>query len=195
MADKVTFQTNIPVEVALKYSEPKEVTSQFRDQPDYLFTLVDGRIMFLPRAASDKVLNLGVAPGEPIQVARVERVEGRRKIQDWEVKRVFAPGQFTGSAEMGATIPAPVQAIPASNSQNASTHYPHSNGNGRAPISAATLSSSREEAMAEAMQVAVRVLNQTKAYALKHGIEFKITERDVISLGCTVFINGSKERY
>ena len=43
------------------------------------------------------------------------------------------------------------------------------------------------------MRVAVRVLTTTKQYSSQHGIEFKITERDVISLGCTVFINSSKE--
>ena len=137
MADKVTFATNIPVEAALKYANPKEVASQFSDSPQYMFTLLDGRVMFLPKYAADRVTQLGVQPGEPFSIAKVERQEGRRKIQDWEVKRVFAPGQY---ADAGAVAPAP--AMPPQSNYQTHQHpngngtqqhngYPHANGNGR----------------------------------------------------------------
>jgi hypothetical protein len=199
MADKVTFATNIPVEAALKYASPKEVASHFSDSPQYMFTLVDGRVMFLPKYAADRVTELGVLPGEPFSIAKVERQEGRRKIQDWEVKRVFAPGQF---AEAGAVAAAPAvpsqsnyQSIQYPNGNGTQQHngYPDANVNGRPPMNLTGLPASREEVLADAMRVAIRVLDTTRQYAGHHGIDFKISEREVISLGCTVFINSSKE--
>jgi hypothetical protein len=46
MSDKVQFQTNIPVEAALKYGDGKEVNGQYGDQ--VLYTLTDGRVMYVP---------------------------------------------------------------------------------------------------------------------------------------------------
>ncbi len=71
--------------------------------------------------------------------------------------------------------------------------YSHANGNGRPSFSPTPVPTSREELMAEAMRVAVRVLTTTRHYAGEHEIDFKISEREVISLGCTVFINVAKE--
>jgi hypothetical protein len=35
MSEKVQFQTNVPVEVALKYNDGREVTGQYGDQVLY----------------------------------------------------------------------------------------------------------------------------------------------------------------
>ena len=45
MSDKVQFQTNVPVDVALKYNDGKGVTGQYGDQ--VLYTLTDGRVMYV----------------------------------------------------------------------------------------------------------------------------------------------------
>lgn len=41
MSEKIRFQTNIPVEVALKYADGKDVTGDYSDQ--VLYSLTDGR--------------------------------------------------------------------------------------------------------------------------------------------------------
>ena len=41
MSEKVQFQTNVSIDVALKYNDGKEVTGQYGDQ--VLYTLTDGR--------------------------------------------------------------------------------------------------------------------------------------------------------
>ena len=42
---KIKFQTNIPVEAALKFAEGKLCDSQFGD-PQFMFTTVDDRVFF-----------------------------------------------------------------------------------------------------------------------------------------------------
>jgi len=60
MSDKVQFQTNIPVEVALKYGDGKEVNGQYGDQ--VLYTLTDGRVMYVPPIVKRRIEELGIGP-------------------------------------------------------------------------------------------------------------------------------------
>ena len=62
MSDKVQFQTNIPVEVALKYGDGKEVNGQYGDQ--VLYTLTDGRVMYVPPIVKRRIEELGIGRGE-----------------------------------------------------------------------------------------------------------------------------------
>jgi hypothetical protein len=48
MSDKVQFQTNVPVEVALKNGDGKQVNGQYGDQ--VLYTLTDGRVMYVTKS-------------------------------------------------------------------------------------------------------------------------------------------------
>ena len=57
MSDKVQFQTNVPIDVALKYNDGKEVTGQYGDQ--VLYTLTDGRVMYVPPIVKKKIDELG----------------------------------------------------------------------------------------------------------------------------------------
>jgi hypothetical protein len=62
MSDKVQFQTNVPVDVALKYNDGKEVTGQYGDQ--VLYTLTDGRIMDMPPIVKREIGELGIGREE-----------------------------------------------------------------------------------------------------------------------------------
>lgn len=63
MSDKVQFQTNVPVEVALKYNDGKEVSGQYGDQ--VLYTLTDGRVMYVPPIVKRRIDELGIGRGDP----------------------------------------------------------------------------------------------------------------------------------
>jgi hypothetical protein len=64
--DVVKFEPNQPVEVALKYAAGKTVRGIGGDR--VMFSLVDGRVMFLDPEPARQVDALGVKPGEPFQV-------------------------------------------------------------------------------------------------------------------------------
>ena len=77
MSEKIQFQTNIPVDVALKYSEGKDVTGNFGDQ--VLYTLTDGRVMFVPPIVQKQITDLGIEKGEVFTILKAEEKSGTRR--------------------------------------------------------------------------------------------------------------------
>jgi hypothetical protein len=71
MSDKVQFQTNVPVDVALKYNDGKEVTGQYGDQ--VLYALTDGRVMYVPPIVKKKIDELGIGRGELFTITKRRR--------------------------------------------------------------------------------------------------------------------------
>ena len=74
MSDKVQFQTNIPVEVALKYGDGKEVNGQYCDQ--VLYTLTDGRVMYVPPIVKRRIEEPGIGRGELFTLTKAEKKNG-----------------------------------------------------------------------------------------------------------------------
>ena len=115
---KIKFQTNIPVEAALKFPEGRLCDSQFGD-PQYMFTTVDDRVFFVAEKVAQKIHGLRLKPEEPFEIIKAEKDYGNnRKGIEWQVNRVgFVPGeQQDGTFAVptqpvaGVTAPAPVAA-------------------------------------------------------------------------------------
>jgi len=83
MSDKVQFQTNVPVEVALKYGDGKEVNGQYGDQ--VLYTLSDGRVMYVPPIVKRKIEELRIGRGELFTLTKAEKKNGTRRMIEWVV--------------------------------------------------------------------------------------------------------------
>ncbi len=81
----VEFPPNVPVTVALKYGQPRTVSSQWGER--FMFTLADGRVMFLDPEVGAQIEALGVNVGENFTITRKwdERKSGP---PIWEVARV-----------------------------------------------------------------------------------------------------------
>ena len=77
MSEKVQFQTNVAIEVALKYNDGKEVTGQYGDQ--VLYTLTDGRVMYVPPIVKKKIDELGIGRGELFTITKAEKKNGTRR--------------------------------------------------------------------------------------------------------------------
>jgi hypothetical protein len=58
---KIKFQTNIPVEMALKFGEGKLCDSQFGD-PQYMFTTLDDQVFFVAEKVAQKIHGLRLKP-------------------------------------------------------------------------------------------------------------------------------------
>lgn len=98
MSEKISFQTNIPVELALQFLEGKPVDSQFGGV-QHLFSTTANRVFFVSEIVgniiADQLKKLGVQKGEPIEICKAEVTQGRgRKGIQWIVKRVgLVPGE------------------------------------------------------------------------------------------------------
>jgi len=83
--EKVTFQPNMPVRMALKFRDGKKVEGRFGDQEYY--TLIDGRGMYLDLDVAAKLNVLELQPGEPFEVCKYWTGKKGDKPQ-WDVRRV-----------------------------------------------------------------------------------------------------------
>ena len=83
MSDKVQFQTNIPVEIALKYGDGKEVSGQYGDQ--VMYTLTDDRVMYVPPIVKRRIEELGIGRGELFTLTKAEKKNGTRRTIEWLV--------------------------------------------------------------------------------------------------------------
>jgi hypothetical protein len=108
MREKVQFDTNVPVEVALLYADGRDVEGRFGDQ--VMYTLADDRVMFVPPIVRDRFVQLGVVAGELVTVCKREVKQGNRRSIQWQVERLegSATGE-TSKATPAAPAPAPSQ--------------------------------------------------------------------------------------
>src|SRR5689334_11442286 len=68
-SDILEFLPNTPVTIAVKYSQPKLIAPKFPGGDERaLFSLVDGRIMFLDAEDARQVTQLGIRPGQPFSI-------------------------------------------------------------------------------------------------------------------------------
>src|SRR5579864_1149269 len=126
MSEKVQFQTNLPIEVALKYDDGKEVTGQYGDQ--VLYTLTDGRVMYVPPIVKKKIDELGIGRGELFTITKAEKKNGTRRTIEWVVATEGCGDRKTQSHVRQPNGQAPAQRRGGAGSASA-------NGNGHRPSS------------------------------------------------------------
>ena len=81
----VEFPPNTPVTVALKYPQARTVRSQYGER--FMFTLADGRVMFLDPEVGGKIEALGVNVRENFTITR-KWDEEKGVLLAWEVARL-----------------------------------------------------------------------------------------------------------
>jgi hypothetical protein len=66
------------------YPDGLNVQGRFGDQ--VMYSLTDGRVMYVPPVVRDKLVELGIHQHEPFAICRAERREGNRRFVDWVVQ-------------------------------------------------------------------------------------------------------------
>ena len=92
MADAIRFEFDQPVEVALKFTEPKLVASQFGDDRA-MYSLTDERVMFVDQLTAAKIKSLAVQPGEMFMIVKTKngRLTDYQVYRESEEPRAVAP--------------------------------------------------------------------------------------------------------
>lgn len=134
MTEKIVFTPNVPVQVALKFADGKEVEGRFGNQ--MLFSLVDGRVMYANMDLAAKINLIEPRKAEPFMIC--QRWTGKKGDQrQWDVWRPDPderqpvakvtpeppPEPPDRRAGASVTAPTPVRQIAEATQQ-------HSNGNG-----------------------------------------------------------------
>jgi len=209
--DKVKFQTNIPEIVALQFAQGRAIESPFSGE-QIMFTLVDGRKMFLPPFVAEKIADAGIPAHKPFVIVKREVTHGNRRSVEYCIE---TPNDSTTGANL-AKEPAPVAVTPTSTFVK---QTPPQNTNALAiaaklaeslatkptwsELQAATPASApawvEEEqtdpataAMIEAHYRAIDVVAAAEAYASAKGLAIRYAAEDVRTIAATMFIQASK---
>lgn len=107
---KLVLQSNVPELIALKYPTGKIVTSNFGDEKQVFYTLVDGRSAYFSLGVANSITNLMLGTREPFYVCK--RGEGKKVQYDvWltpEGEKIRA--ELEAAPPVTARVPAPVPA-------------------------------------------------------------------------------------
>ena len=80
------FEANTPVQVALKFDGGRDVDGRYG--PQVLYTLTDGRLMYLEPKAARCIDELKLTAGEPFSICKREIKNGQKRTVEWEVDRL-----------------------------------------------------------------------------------------------------------
>jgi hypothetical protein len=107
------FETNTPVQVTLKYEGGRDVDGRYG--PQVLYTLPDGRLMYLEPKAARRIDELKITAGEPFSICKREVPNGQKRTVEWDVQRL-EPLPATAQLELvrppGANKPVAAKSTP-----------------------------------------------------------------------------------
>jgi hypothetical protein len=83
--DVVEFPPNAPVTVALKYSQGRTISGQYGER--VMFTLIDGRVMFLAPEVAGRIESLGINVRESFTITRGSPCQNGAPAT-WDIARV-----------------------------------------------------------------------------------------------------------
>ncbi|MGA2373459.1 MAG: hypothetical protein ACLPPV_10435 [Candidatus Korobacteraceae bacterium] len=186
MKERVVFEANVPVTATLAYADGLKVQGRFGDQ--VMYSLTDGRVMYVPPIVRDKLVELGIRQNEPFAICRAERREGNRRFVDWVV-------QPDGSAApaQNSTAPADIPGSPA-NGDNGAQVKSNGNGNGNGkPQSAPTKSGTAETALRAALTASIDAALAAEQYASAHGLSIRFGSEDLRAMALSLFIQHARD--
>jgi len=181
--DKVQFRTNVAAEVALKYGDGKDVAGQYGDQ--VLYTLTDGRVMYVPPIVRKQIQDFGIARGELFTITKTEKKNGTRRTIEWIV------------STNGRAADQPARARPTVNNRAArsgSDGVPGSTTGSRSSVAEeqrGAVASGGQQLLLQAFTAAVDVAAETERYAGAHGISLQFTSEDVRQIGLSIYARAA----
>lgn len=103
------FQTNVPVEVALAYSDGKEIEGQYG--PQVMFSLAESpngeKTMYVPPIVAERFRELHIDKGQRVRVCKDEVKNGNRRGIQWDVSRIDPDPRWEHPAPGQPAAPSP----------------------------------------------------------------------------------------
>jgi len=182
LGDKIQFHTNIPLEVALKYGDGKDVTGQYGDQVFY--TLTDGRVMYVPPIVRKQIQDLEIVKGEPFTITKAEKKNGTRRTIEWLV----TSSRKTG--DQPTKEPSAVNDYGVRGGSNGGSAAKNENRSGISAGHASCPATGSRQYLLRAFTAAVDLAAETERYAGTHGISLQFTSEDVREIGLSILARG-----
>ena len=207
------FEGNTPVQVALKYDGGRDVDGRYG--PQVLYTLADGRLMYLEPKAARRIDELKITAGEPFSICKREAGNGQKRKVEWEVKRLepapttarlelVPPGVSDESGAAKSTLPeAKIEPGHAAQSSHRSfavasdrqTPEPAMNGCATTALETQLRASIPGIAKLEyALKTAIAAAAGAEQFGHEIGYEVHFAPDDIRAMAVEVLMNGSKDR-
>ena len=186
MKERVVFEANVPVTATLAYADGLKVQGRFGDQ--VMYSLTDGRVMYVPPMVRDKLVELGIRQNEPFAIWRAERREGNRRFVDWVVEP-------DGSATpvQRATAHSDASGSPVNGDSGARVKSDgNGNGNGK-QSSAPTKLGTAETALRAALTASIDAALVAEQYASAHGLSIRFGSEDLRAMALSLFIQHARD--
>lgn len=189
------FNTNSPVEVALRWDAGKRVEGRYGEQ--VMYSLEGDRVMYVPPIVAKQIHELGIRAREIFEICKAELREENKRWIEWRVRRLEEPrhpawlGNVSEAAATGlnndeqnhrhgttreTARPLDLQASPDG------TLLP-------VPVTGAGITA-MELAMSGAAEIAQRV--ESRARMRNYPLQFN--SEDIRAIGLTMFIQAMRER-
>jgi hypothetical protein len=209
------FQPNVPIQVALQSSQGIVVEGRYGNR--MMFSLVDGRVMYVPPIVATKIEAEGIAAGERFELCKAQIRNGHGRSVEWALRRLDpeeqlvevapdAPAPETQlehdlrvSAEMAnakkanlesaeSPNPPPAPAIPTNGNGNG-------NGNGAVPVAAQNEQPQPRSLtkLEHALKTAISAAHNAEKYGSELGYVVRFDADAIKSMAITVLINMSGE--
>jgi hypothetical protein len=188
MKERVVFEANVPVSAMLAYADGLKVQGHFGDQ--VMYSLTDGRVMYVPPIVRDKLVELGIRQNEPFAICRAERREGNRRFVDWVVE---ANSSAVPSQSAAAYSDAPGSHVNGDSIARVKANG-NGNGNGNGKTACARASSgSAETALRAALTASIDAALAAEQYASAHGLSVRFGSEDLRAMALSLFIQHARD--
>lgn len=194
MMPTVEFQPNVPVDLALKFSDGKPVNSR-GPVARFLFTTSDERALFLDESIAKRIQALRLQPGETFRMCKA--VNGRNT--EWKVERIGEQKDGTFIIPKSGAATSPEIPAPASTSTGSLHNATTVNPNTQAEVLQRALGGlPRQDArtvlmsglLREDTNMLVDVMGSCIEYAKKYN--GAVSNDDVRALAITIYIQHTK---
>jgi hypothetical protein len=189
------FNTNAPVEVALRWDDGKRVEGRYGEQ--IMYALEGDRVMYVPPVVAKQIRDLGIRAREIFEICKAELREENKRWIEWRVRRLEEPRHLASSPNApDAAASAPSDQ--AQNQRNGTTHQNqrpldlHASPDGTlllVPVTGPGITA-MELAMSGAAEIAQRV--ESRARLRNYSLQF--ASEDIRAIGLTMFIQAMRER-
>jgi hypothetical protein len=162
------------------------VTGQYDDL--VLYSLTDGRVMYVPPIVKKKIDEAGIGRGELFTITKAERKNGTRRTIEWLIgidgtavaKDPHRSARTGSGSQKGAT--------------SAVAPAPQRNGANHASLPTADskgfLATGQGQSMLQAFSAAVDLAVSIARYAAGCGMQFQFSSADVREIGLSIYRSG-----
>ena len=186
MKERAVFEANVPVTATLAYAGGLKVQGRFGDQ--VMYSLTDGRVMYVPPLVRDKLVELGIRQNEPFAICRAERREGNRRFVDWVVQPDSSAAPAQSATAHGDTPGSPM------NGDGGGRVKPNGNGRGDGkPASARVSSGTAETALRAALTASIDAALAAEQYASARGLSIRFGSEDLRAMALSLFIQHARD--